>query len=104
MTNKEAIEYIKFYLMDGRWVNGQIPRNFVRDEKWQAGELAIKALEERPQGEWIITEEEQGAFGIVYKVRKCSKCGWEHSLIIPDNYCSNCGADMRVKDELGGRE
>lgn len=45
MENKEAIEYIRIYLMDGRWVAGQIPRNFVRDEKWQAGEMAIKALE-----------------------------------------------------------
>lgn len=45
MTNNEAIEYIKFYLMDGRWIAGQIPKNFVIDEKWQAGEKAIKALE-----------------------------------------------------------
>jgi len=49
----------------------------------------------RPQGEWIITGKEQGALGIIYKIRKCSECGWEHSLVIPDNYCPNCGADMR---------
>lgn len=61
----------------------------------------LKGKEERPQGEWIITGEEQGAFEITYKIRKCNKCGWEHSLVIPDKFCPNCGADMRVK---GGRE
>ena len=50
---------------------------------------------ERPKGEWIITGEEQGALGITYKIRKCNKCGWEHSLVISDNFCPNCGADMR---------
>ena len=54
-----------------------------------------KVLSERPQGEWIDTGEEQGALGIIYKIRKCSKCSWEHSLVIPDNFCPNCGADMR---------
>lgn len=49
----------------------------------------------RPQGKWVITGEEQGAFGITYKIRKCDKCGWEHSLVIPDNFCPICGADMR---------
>jgi len=54
---------------------------------------------EIPTGHWITTGEEQGALGIIYKKRKCSKCGWEHSLVIPNNFCPNCGADMR-----GGRE
>ena len=48
----------------------------------------------RPKGEWIITGEKQGAFGITYKIRKCDKCGWEHSLVIPDNFCPRCGAKM----------
>jgi len=51
--------------------------------------------EARPTGEWITIGEEQGALGIIYKIRKCSKCGWEHSLVIPNNFCPNCGADMR---------
>ena len=50
---------------------------------------------ERPQGKWIVIGEEQGALNITYKIRKCSNCGWEHSLLIPDNFCSKCGADMR---------
>lgn len=49
----------------------------------------------RPQGEWIITREEQGAFGIIYKMKKCNRCDWESSLLIPRNFCPNCGADMR---------
>lgn len=52
----------------------------------------------RPQGKWIITGEEQGALGITYKIRKCNKCGWEHSLVIPNNFCPNCGADMRKEE------
>lgn len=52
-------------------------------------------VEERPTGHWIVIGEEQGAFNIIYKIRKCSNCGWEHSLVIPDNFCPNCGADMR---------
>lgn len=61
------------------------------------GELVIK--EERPKCEWLTTGEEQGALGIIYKIRKCSKCGWEHSLVIPDNYCPNCGAEKRKEEE-----
>ena len=62
MEKNEAIKYIRFCMMDGRWVNGQIPRNFIVDEKWQAGELAIKALE---SSSWIpvttreLTDEEK---------------------------------------------
>jgi hypothetical protein len=55
--------------------------------------------EERQQGKWITIGEEQGALGIIYKIRKCSKCGWEHSLVIPNNFCPNCSADMRGKEE-----
>ena len=51
--------------------------------------------ESRPTGGWIIIGEEQGPIGITYKIRKCNKCGWTHSLVIPNNFCSNCGADMR---------
>jgi hypothetical protein len=51
-------------------------------------------ISERSKGYWIIVGEEQGAFGIIYKIRKCSNCSWEHSLVIPDNFCPNCGADM----------
>ena len=54
-----------------------------------------KGKNERPQGGWIIIGEEIGALGLTYKTKKCSKCGWEHSLLIPENYCPNCGAEMQ---------
>lgn len=59
------------------------------------GQTEHGQIEDRPQGEWIITGEEQGALGIIYKMRKCNKCGWENSLLIPRNFCPNCGAKMR---------
>lgn len=95
MTNKEAIEVIKSMgLIADTMTHGAKHKSI-----YNAIDLAIKALEDRPHGEWITIGEEQGALGIIYKIRKCSKCGWEHSLVIPDNFCPNCGADMR-----GGRE
>ena len=60
-----------------------------------------EAEKARPQGEWIITGEEQGALGIIYKMRKCNKCGWENSLLIPRNFCPNCGAKMKGGAENG---
>ena len=45
-------------------------------------------------GTWIITGEETGAGNIKYVSKKCSCCGWEHSLVIPEYYCPNCGAMM----------
>lgn len=56
-------------------------------------------IEERPTGQWIVTGEEQGALGITYKIRKCSNCSWEHSLVIPNNFCPNCGAKMTNEAE-----
>lgn len=46
-------------------------------------------------GVWIKEGEEKGAVDISYSRLKCSVCGWSHSLVIPKNYCPNCGADMR---------
>lgn len=98
MTNEEAIKYIDWALMNGRWVNGQIPRNFIRDEKWQAGELAIKALEnERPHGEWIKVNPESRGYAEFFRCSNClsniqmSYWGKECEY----DYCPNCGADMR---------
>ena len=62
--------------------------------------------EERPKGEW----EESHVFscGSILKTRsnviehKCNKCHkWSIKWMgtIPDNYCSNCGADMRGDKE-----
>lgn len=60
---------------------------------------AVKLIELqfRPQGEWIEENSETGALGIKYTWLKCNKCGWSHGLVIPKNFCPNCGADMRGK-------
>lgn len=57
----------------------------------------ISILEEyqRPQGEWIEEGAEIGAFGIKYTWNKCNQCGWSSNIVIPKNFCPNCGAVMR---------
>lgn len=47
----------------------------------------MKAVEERPKGEWIPNSPFTG---------NCSECGADGNL--KDNYCSNCGARMFAKD------
>lgn len=51
----------------------------------------------RKKGKWIKGSIEQGALGMRYTEKTCSKCGWSHSLIIPQNYCPNCGAEMECE-------
>ena len=41
---------------------------------------------ERPQGKWIKI----GEIGLAYKCNKCDVVS-----VIPENFCPNCGADMR---------
>ena len=45
-------------------------------------------------GHWISGYKETGALGITYTEKICSNCGWNHSLVIPKNYCPNCGVKM----------
>lgn len=65
---------------------------------------AIKALpsaqQERPTGEWIVSEsEEVGALGVRCRTYTCPSCGWNHSLIISMNFCPNCGNDNRGEQD-----
>ena len=63
--------------------------------------IGVKLLElpsvrpERKRGKWIDGDVETGALNIQYTEKICSICGWSHSLVIPNNFCPNCGADMR---------
>lgn len=62
-------------------------------EQKEALDIGIKALEQQPKrGEWIKEDTEQGALGIQYTIKRCSKCGWTHGLLIPKDYCPNCGS------------
>lgn len=49
-------------------------------------------LKARPTGEWIREDKVHS---------KCSLCGFKYADYgILFNFCPDCGADMRVKDEL----
>ena len=78
MTNKEAIKY----LIVPTATSTKSSTEYLKQK--EAYELAIKALEEKPQGEW-------GKNG------ECPFCSyirqWED-----DKFCGNCGADMRKGD------
>ena len=58
-------------------------------DEWKVAEISdlIKAYE-RPQGEWIKI----GEIGLAYKCNKCDEVS-----VMPENFCPNCGADMRGK-------
>lgn len=86
MTNKEAIEILKAHISIYDCCKADHEAN-------EAIELAIRALGERPLGDWI---------GNAFDEHHCSICGhsalWEEE---PDGYyevqsrfCPNCGADM----------
>lgn len=49
--------------------------------------LGLPETEERKKGKWEVTS----------FYTKCSECG-ESFPIIPQNFCPNCGADMRGGD------
>ena len=88
MTNKKAIrvlENIEHYL--------KTHTNESCEEEHTAIALAIKALEERPQGKWIRT----GSLGNGNAHYECSNChyGDEHAESQEVPYCWHCGADMR---------
>ena len=92
MTNKEAIRRI----LDHKRVHSlNEPRAVLINE---ALDLAIKALEERPQGEWIVKQERAGAFvgdRAVYSYT-CPFCKVKEFYKYP--FC-HCGADMRGKTD-----
>lgn len=64
-------------------------------------EIALRSVPsaDRPQGKWIITEQDNGH---KWTHRKCSECG--KGIIEPlgvsgMNYCPNCGARMKGADD-----
>lgn len=83
MTREEAINVLNGML----YLNY---RNFWDEECDKAIDMAIEALKDRPQGEWIFNPTD--AIDLMFAKPKCSKCGFESSD--GGNYCSNCGAMM----------
>lgn len=68
------------------WYDGE--DEIAERDQWRADIEAIKSVPsaDRPRGEWIAEEE----YGDLWT---CDQCGFanEHN----DNFCPNCGADMR---------
>lgn len=56
---------------------------------------------EQKTGEWKIEckSGEIGALNLRYKVYECPFCGWDNALVIPRNFCPNCGAKMKEGDQ-----
>lgn len=101
MTNEEAIEiFSKVKALPCGWCYEG------GDEFRQALDLAIKALEDKSQGEWIV---EKNKFG---DILHCSICGArprrsEYGYDLHDKFCNECGADMRkaeAKPKMSGKE
>ena len=96
MTREEAIKLIDDRMCFGRgkWSKHHMPE---RDAYWEAGEMAIEALEqpERKKGKWISLDDLRGKYNTCGY--KCSECG-EYSEY-EENYCPSCGADMRGEQE-----
>ena len=94
MTNKEAIKRLE-------WVKKRICDITYSPESFEAINLAIKALEERPQGEWEKPFLHND--GIYY--HKCNVCHICSELSILQekycNFCPNCGARMGADHETG---
>jgi PHP family Zn ribbon phosphoesterase len=64
--------------------------------KDEALDLAIKALEERPQGEWIEVDDNQPYSKD--KLYGCSKCRFGCYLLSDTknvNFCPKCGVSMK---------
>lgn len=85
------------------------PYEGLKDEDTISVWLIRKNIEQQPFvkqepkiGHWIDTDEwretvdgfEQWGY-----FRKCSKCGYVFKFLEIDNYCPNCGADMREVKE-----
>lgn len=107
MTNEEAKKWI--IAIKDKYIHGG--DEAFDESRREALDMGIKALEERPTGEWIKGREisrtmlSDTVLHIEYKDYTCSNCG-----LVLDNllynydgspfykYCPNCGAKMIIED------
>lgn len=54
----------------------------------------LKTMEKARErtGKWILAGVEEVIPGVPYLEKQCSRCGYVHSLRIPDDYCPKCGS------------
>ena len=63
----------------------------------QAFDMAIEALQQEPKtGEWIMHIDDLFP---EESTMECNQCHEHQTLTIDDNFCPNCGADMRGDTE-----
>ena len=88
-STEQAIDYIHQYLMDGRWVNGQIPKGFTLDEKWIAGDLAIRAIEDIYIIKELVSSEKE-AFSVLRAIDSIVGEYKENSSDADKGMCADC--------------
>ena len=88
MTNEKAIEMLEYIRQTG---NGE--SEYKNNAQAIAINMAIKALSDRPKGEWIWQLADNGWVDHI-----CSVCGYTENTDIHVSlgwkYCPNCGAEM----------
>lgn len=93
MTNEKAIEMLEYIRQTG---NGE--SEYKNNAQAIAINMAIKALSDRPQGEWIRTGRTNIYGGIEVQCSNCNdKVMVQH--LEDEWYCRHCGADMGMKGE-----
>lgn len=72
----------------------------LRGERLPTWEEVYNAIKELPsaqrKGKWIMHIDDLFP---VESTKECSKCHHEQSLIIDDNFCPNCGAEMKGEED-----
>ncbi|MBO4542396.1 MAG: hypothetical protein J5725_04355 [Bacteroidales bacterium] len=86
---EQAINYIHQYLMDGRLVNEQIPRSFNLDEKWLAGDLAVKAIEDIYTIKELVSSKKE-AFSVLRAIDSIVGEYKEDSSDVDKGMCADC--------------
>lgn len=81
MTNEEAIELLECIYTE---VSTEADRKAI--------DMAIEALKEPKQGEWVKFKDENG-----YTKFMCSNCRFTRGRDKP-KHCPNCGADNRGRE------
>ena len=77
------------------WLHNPEDEDCYNAKEVEAYNMAINTLKQVSKtGYWISGHKETGALGITYTEKICSNCGWNHSLVIPENFCPNCGIKM----------